>query len=80
MKTLKDVLVCPNCNSTNCYQWDSELVELNNNGVGFFTNYSTCRDCHEQFKFQVKFSYEITSVKIRGLDSEFKKTYEKEVK
>lgn len=66
MKTIDDVMICPDCKSDNCYSYDTDEVEFSYDGTGHYYVNCQCRECKNTFRLYAKFKYEITDSYTRG--------------
>ena len=66
MKTIADVMRCPNCNSENCYEYSMDEVEFSADGTGHYFVDCHCADCQKNFRLCTYFKYSITEAYTRG--------------
>ena len=66
MKTVDDVMICPKCDSDNCYSYDTDEVEFEGNGTGHYYIDCKCKDCGQNFRLYTKFTYDVTEAYTRG--------------
>ena len=66
LKTLDDVMICPCCQSQNCYEYNTDEIEFNENGNGHYYVDCYCVDCKKNFRLCVNFDYFITQSYIRN--------------
>lgn len=67
MKTIKtekhvslyDVMICPNCGSNNCYEYEPHIIEFGANGNGHYSMHCTCNECLHNFRLYTEFEYSI---------------------
>ena len=63
MKNIKDiynVMVCPICESDNCYIYSIDEIEFESNRKGHYYVDCRCKDCKKDFRLYTKFEYNIT--------------------
>jgi len=66
--TMDDGIECPDCHSTDTYQYDRDTTTFNNgrdtttfnNGRGAVNTSHYCRGCDRRFKLHTNFEYQIT--------------------
>lgn len=58
-KTIEDVMICPNCGSDDCYQWDTDEIDFATGNEHYYV-YCKCNSCNKNFKLCMNFKYEIT--------------------
>ena len=57
--TMDDGVECPDCHSTDTYQYDRDTTTFNN-GRGVINTGHYCRGCDSRFKLHTNFQYQIT--------------------
>lgn len=62
-ETIDDVLICPMCNCTDCYEHGGADIEFKENGIGHYRFNCFCYICNKHFVFSMEFKYSITKTK-----------------
>ena len=57
---IDDVMVCPECKSTNTYEYDTDETEFLFDGTGHYYVDSHCKDCGKNFRLYTEFEYTVT--------------------
>ena len=55
-----DVMLCPSCDSYNCYGYNTDEIELGPNGTGHYRVDCHCSECGRDFRLCIEFEYSIT--------------------
>lgn len=58
-KTINDTMICPHCRSNNTYILNDDETLFQNN-VGQYSADCYCEDCSNEFRFFMKFTYDVT--------------------
>lgn len=64
-KTLYDVMICPHCNSTDCYDYNTDEIEFTADGNGHYYVDCHCKGCGKCFRLYIDFEYSITKAYAR---------------
>lgn len=59
-KTIDDVMICPNCQSKNCYEYSTDEIEFSYDSTGHYFTDCHCKDCNDNFRLYTEFTYNIT--------------------
>ena len=65
-KDIYDFMICPDCNSDDCYRYDIDEVEFETGGVGHYHVDCHCRNCKNVFRLYVGFKYTIAKAYTRN--------------
>lgn len=60
MKTIDDVMICPQCGSDETFEHDVDELEFSYNGTGHYIVICYCKQCQECFNLHMNFKYEVT--------------------
>lgn len=60
-----DVMVCPNCDSSNCYEYATDEIEFDIDGTGHYYVDCHCSECGRDFRLYTEFEYSITKAYTR---------------
>ena len=60
-QSLQDVMICPHCNSEDCYEYSTDEIDFEYNGVGHYYVDCHCRKCHANFRLYTQFNYFVTN-------------------
>lgn len=55
-----DVMNCPNCDSFDCYEYNTDELCFDANGHGHYNVDCKCRNCGENFRLYTEFKYSVT--------------------
>lgn len=64
-KDIYDVMLCPHCDSDNCYEYSTDEIEFDVNGIGHYCVDCHCNKCGKNFRLYTEFEYSITKVYTR---------------
>lgn len=64
-KSIIDVMICPDCNSDNCYSFDVDEIDFDTDNTGHYNIDCRCKDCGKIFRIYTKFKYTITDARTR---------------
>ncbi len=81
MKTINDVMICPHCGSDDCYMYNTDECNFDEDNTGKYIIDCSCKTCNKYFRLYTNFTYEITSAGAYtgcGKDKQFKEIYNKE--
>lgn len=53
-------MICPNCQSKNCYEYNTDEIEFSYDGTGHYFTDCHCKDCNDDFRLYTEFTYNIT--------------------
>lgn len=62
MKNIYDIMVCPECDSDNTYQYDDDEIEFSDDNTGHYRFFCKCQDCGTRFVKNMYFKYEVKEV------------------
>ena len=65
MKTLDDVMICPECNGDDCYKYSTDETEFGIDGKGHYYIDCHCNRCGKNFRLCTEFEYSITKAYTR---------------
>lgn len=60
-----DVMRCPDCDSEDCYSYDTDEIEFDVGGTGHYYVDCHCRNCGNTFRLYTEFEYSITKAYTR---------------
>lgn len=58
-KTISDVMICPVCGSSSCYEYNRDEVEFGIDGTGHYNVDCHCTNCGKDFRLYTEFEYSI---------------------
>lgn len=64
-KDIYDVMICPDCDSDDCYTYDTDEIEFDVGGDGHYYVDCHCRNCENTFRLYIKFKYSVTDAYTR---------------
>jgi hypothetical protein len=59
-KSLDDVMICPNCESDDCYTYSTDEIEFSANCTGHYYVDCHCKNCGRNFRLYAEFNYSVT--------------------
>jgi len=59
-KNIQNIMICPDCDSSNCYKYDIDEIDFFENGTGRYYFTCSCRNCGNVFRVYMDFEYTIT--------------------
>ena len=62
---IADVMLCPDCNSDDCYEYDTDEIEFGVNGTGHHYIDCHCNECGRNFRLYTEFEYSVTKAYTR---------------
>lgn len=58
--SINDAMLCPKCDSCDCYEYNTDLIEFGPVGIGYYHVECHCRECGKDFLLCTEFNYSIT--------------------